>query len=78
MEPGSTSLDPNMGAPKARAQEFAWNIGTIARTVVALVRQQASGMDIVKDCRKLALCEYSTPCMHAKRVGQEHCWKVCL
>ena len=123
--PGSTSLAPNIGAPNARAHEFAWNctsshtsvslrdvitghgreqtltfrlgppdkhrccagcvsetrrgmaesaasrqpwflsgypsltlrdrarptMGTMARTVVALVRQQASGIDIVKDCR---------------------------
>ena len=51
-----------MGAPKASAQELAWNMGTMASTEAAAVRPHASAMDMVNDCRKFERCEYSTPC----------------
>ena len=38
---------------------------------VALLRQRASGMAIVKVCRKLARCEYSTPCRQGRAVSGE-------
>lgn len=70
--PGNTSFAPTRGAEKSRPQQFAWNAGTTARTQVAAVMQEASGIATVKACRKLALCEYSTPCMQYRKFTRMH------
>ncbi len=58
-----------MGAPNTRPQALAWNSGTMAMIDVALLRLRASGIAIVKVCRKLARCEYSTPCRQGRAVS---------
>ena len=60
-----------MGAPNTSPQALAWKSGTMAMIDVALLRLRASGIAIVKVCRKLARCEYSTPCRQWHAISGE-------
>ena len=49
--PGITSFAPTSGQANSKPQQFAWKAGTTASAVVALVMQEASGIETVKACR---------------------------